>query len=355
MNYNVYSMNFKVSVIMPVFNSDKYLRESIDSTIHQTFSNFELIIINDGSEDDSEKIIKSFADARIRYIKHPENKGLIYTRNEALRLSNGQYIAFLDSDDIAIPQRIERQVAFLESNPDFGMVGSWVKTIDENGIVINNCIKHTAKPEVIPVILLFKNYFTTSSVMVRKSCLPDAPFDQDFPIAEDYNLWIKIAERSKVWNLQEVLTCYRLHNENIHKQLYQKMRELDMLQLTRQLSKFKINFAEEEYQIFFLIGKLDYLEEHDLFFKTEFEFIDRTFNKLIKANLEVGKFDPKIFFDYLNSLWSQFFITLFRYNVRLFFSIVNSAFYRNLSIKIKVKFIFKCLIHFSKQTSNDLR
>ena len=114
-----------VTVLMPVYNGEMYLREAIDSILHQTFTDFEFLIINDGSTDNSETIILSYDDSRIRYEKNDSNLKLIATLNKGIELAKGKYIVRMDADDISIPDRIEKQVAFLEKNPDVGICGSW--------------------------------------------------------------------------------------------------------------------------------------------------------------------------------------------------------------------------------------
>ena len=335
-----------VSVIMPVYNSSRFLDTAIQSILNQTFTQFELIITNDGSTDDSLSIIKNYNDNRIRLINHEINKGLIFTRNEAVATAKGKYIALLDSDDIALPERFEKQVAFLELNPKFGLLGTWIKTIDEFGNVLKDSIQYPAKPEEIPVILLFKNYFTASSVMVLRSAVPETPFEPEFPIAEDYNVWIRIAETYKVWNLPEVLTCYRVHSNNIHIRLDKKMLELEMLQLSKQLSKFQADFTEKEKEFFFLIGKTDYAEEYFAFLNTDIVFADKCFEKLISVNNLSGRYDKEVFFEFLKKRWSQLFVSIQKYNMTLFKNLRHSVFFRNLTQLVRIKFLIKCLIKF---------
>jgi len=341
-------MTPSVSVLIPVFNGGKYLETAIKSILAQTFTDFEILITDDGSTDDSLSIINKIKDSRIKCIVHEKNMGLIYTRNEAFQLAKGTYIAFLDSDDIAIPTRFKKQVTFLENNPDFGMIGTWISVIDGKGEIVNNCIAFPATPMEIPIILLFKNYFTTSSVMIRKSCLPDNPFDPEFYIAEDYNVWLKIAEKYNVWNLPEVLTNYRIHEDNIHKKLSQKMRDMDMLQLSKQLSKFNVGFTEEEKWFLFVIGKIDYPEEYAIFLSYDFVFADSSLNKLLEANDLTHNYQRDIIFDYFFKLWMQLFVSIARYDMKLFHEIRFSAFYRKISLKKKLKFFIKCLMNLDK-------
>lgn len=338
-----------VSVVMPVYNSSLFLDESIQSILNQTFENFELLLTDDGSTDDSLEKIKQYSDSRIRLIVHEKNMGLIFTRNEAVKQAKGKYIAFLDSDDIAIPERLEKQVAFLEKNADFGMIGGWVKTIDEKGIITDNTFIYTAKPEEIPIILIFNNYFGTSSVMLRKSCLPENPFEKEFPVAEDYNLWIRIAENYKVGNLQEFLIHYRMHGGNISQVRKEKMIEMDYLQLSKQLLKFDTEFKNEEFAFLYLIGKTHLENEAQAFFKTDFLLADNCLNKIIKGNYRTKRYDKDLLFKFLNKYWFQLFTKISVFNWNLLHNSQRSVFFKNLSVIEQTKFIIKCFILFKKK------
>lgn len=125
--------NPEISVILPVYNAEKYIRNSIESILHQSFKDFELIIINDGSIDNSGAIISSFNDVRIHYYTNDTNLGLIKTLNKSINLSKGRYIARMDADDICMPNRFEKQVAFMESHPSVVLCGTWAKIIDDQG------------------------------------------------------------------------------------------------------------------------------------------------------------------------------------------------------------------------------
>ena len=119
-----------VSVAMPAYNSEEYVKQAIDSVLAQTFSDFELIIVNDGSSDRSKEIILSYTDERIRYLENEKNLGIVKTRNRCIANAAGKYIAVLDNDDIALPFRLEEQVRFLEANSDYGVCGSFYRIID---------------------------------------------------------------------------------------------------------------------------------------------------------------------------------------------------------------------------------
>ncbi len=196
---------------MPVYNAGKYLQEAITSVLDQEFKDFEFIIVDDGSTDFSLAIIKSFDDDRIRVHKNHQNKGIVYSRNKGIELSHGKYIGMMDADDVALPDKFKKQIAFLDKNPDFGMIGSWAKLIDEYGLVLKENWKLNAKPDKIPGIMLFMNYFVQSAVVFRKEMLPRYAYKEGYEIVEDYKLWLDILKRGKAWNLPEYLLHYRIH------------------------------------------------------------------------------------------------------------------------------------------------
>ncbi len=141
------SENPKVSVIMSVYNGDKYLREAIESILNQTFTDFEFIIVNDGSTDNSLEIIESYDDERIKTINNKKNIGLTKSLNKALKFAKGKYIARQDADDVSLPNRFEKQVEYLDSHPEVALVGTSVYLIDENGKIIGKRIAF-AKPRI---------------------------------------------------------------------------------------------------------------------------------------------------------------------------------------------------------------
>lgn len=196
---------------MPVFNAGRYVALTVKSLLEQSYRDFELIIVNDGSEDNSEEIISTFRDSRIRLINNPGNKGIVYSRNRGLTEAGGKYIAPFDADDIARKDKFEKQIAFLEKNPDFGMIGSWVLLIDENGKQLRKKWKLNAPPGRIPSILLFRNYFAQPAVVIRKEAIPENGYVQGYDIGEDYMMWLEIAGKFKTWNYPDYLLKCRIY------------------------------------------------------------------------------------------------------------------------------------------------
>jgi hypothetical protein len=204
-----------LSIIMPVFNAGRYVGDAIQSILNQTFAGFELILVDDASTDGSTEIAGAFRDDRIRILSNEQNRGIAFSRNRGLQEARGRYIAAFDADDVAMPAKFEKQVRFLESNPSFGMVGSWAGKIDQNGQVLPGKWKLRAKPSSIPSILLFRNYFCHSAVVMKREAIPAGGYDTRFRINEDYNMWIQIARQWKVWNLPAYLVHYRVHPAGI--------------------------------------------------------------------------------------------------------------------------------------------
>lgn len=203
-----------VTVLMPVFNGMEYLAEAINSILQQSFKNFELLIINDGSTDGSIDLIKSFTDTRIRIIQNEKNYGLVYTRNRGLKEARGKYIAMLDCDDLALSNRLSLQVNFLNQNPNYGLVGSQILMIDAGGQQVGK-EDYNAHSDLIPSILFFNNYLAQSSVMIRQDLIKNYEYQKEYPPAEDYDLWVRLSRVTKIKILQKPLVKYRLHTNNV--------------------------------------------------------------------------------------------------------------------------------------------
>ncbi len=203
----------KISVVMPVYNTkEEWLREAIESILNQTYSDFEFIIINDGSENGTEDVILSYKDKRIKYIKNEENLGIARSRNKANKLAQGEYIAIMDSDDIALPERFEKQVKFLDNNPEVSVLGTWFEFFPEAKIV-----EH---PQNLRYLDILKGCFVGHpTVMLKKKDFEkyDIKYKKDFICAHDYELWSNAVRYLKFHNLPEILLKYRWHGNNISK------------------------------------------------------------------------------------------------------------------------------------------
>ena len=201
----------QISVILPTLNNEKTILDAVNSILGQSYPFFELIVVNDGSSDGTKRILDSIDDPRFKLIENSKNLGIPLSRNKAIAMSVGRYIACHDADDISMPDRFEKQFNYMESHPDIAILGSGRKTIDEHGKVINL----RQLPETPSFTDLLKsNCFVHGSVMIRRNVLDDVGFyNEDFRYTLDYELWLRIAQTGsyKMHNLQECLYGQRVH------------------------------------------------------------------------------------------------------------------------------------------------
>lgn len=209
-----------ISVIMPVFNEEKYLSHAISSILNQSFSDFELIIINDGSTDNSLNIMNSFSDSRIRIIDQ-NNQGISSCLNKGISESRGDFIARMDADDISRYDRLKIQYEFFKNHPDYGIVGSAVNVIDTDG---KRWGKQTFISSDVGIrwLCLTQSPFVHPSVMIRKECLVNNHLAySELKYVEDYDLWIKLLVHTKGFVIDQTLLDYRVHKFNITKIYHQ--------------------------------------------------------------------------------------------------------------------------------------
>ena len=199
-----------LSVILPVYNGGQYLHAAISSILMQTYSDFEVIVINDGSLDDSGLTVHSFNDSRIRYIEQT-NQGLAATLNRGIDLAHGVYVARQDQDDISQPDRLAKQVAYMQAHPECGLLGTWAQIMEIEKLS-DRFHRHPTDPGELRYHLLFNNPFVHSSVMLRKSVLDQIggySTDPERQPPEDYELWSRISRVAEVSNIPESLLIYR--------------------------------------------------------------------------------------------------------------------------------------------------
>ncbi len=202
--------NPAVSVVLPVYNCPQYVDEAINSIFAQTFDDFELIVIDDGSTDETPLLLRKYTDRRMTLIRQ-ENRGLAATLNRGIELSKGRYVARQDQDDASFPQRFAKQVAFLDQHPECGIVGTWAEIWRERAMT-KRIHRHASDNSTLKFELLFNNPFVHSSVMIRKSALDHIggySTDKDRQPPEDYELWSRISRKFDVANIPEVLHRYR--------------------------------------------------------------------------------------------------------------------------------------------------
>lgn len=201
---------------MSVYSGERYLRDSVESILNQSFSDFEFIIVDDGSTDSSSEILESYAaqDERLRLLRNASNLGLTRSLNKGLELACGEYVARQDADDISLPERFMSQVRFLGEHPEIGVVGSWITNIDETGQ--RDVCKTPTSSALIGWTLLFSNCMAHPSIMFRRSLVRDGVFYRpEITYGQDYDLWARISSKTKLANLPECLVFRRKHQRAI--------------------------------------------------------------------------------------------------------------------------------------------
>lgn len=260
-----------ISVILPAYNAEEHIYNAAQSILRQSCSDFELIIINDGSEDNSEKIIDDIKDTRVIKIYHKKNQGLISTLNEGIDISKGKFIARMDSDDISLPQRFNHQINYMNRNPEVGICSTWFKIKYTKSYSYK---KEETNPEKVKCKLLFSCPIAHPAVLLRKNILMQRRdyYSMDFPHAEDYELWTRLCEITKISNVPRVLFEYRVSEEQVsnkHKDIQRKSIIkaqkilLSKINLVPDESESRINeaifFQEFEYSTAFALSAENWL------------------------------------------------------------------------------------------------
>ncbi|MBU5614581.1 glycosyltransferase family 2 protein [Geomonas azotofigens] len=203
-----------ISVVMSVYNGERYVGEAVDSVLSQSRTDFELIVVDDGSTDGTAAILASYTDPRLRVIRH-DNQGLTRSLNLAVAQARGKYVARQDADDRSLPERLAIQTDFLDAHPEIALVGSAVKVISSQGVELAT-FRHPTEPAEIAATLRSYNCFWHGSIMFRRdSFLELGGYDERFVTAQDYDMWLRFSERHQLANLPEPLYAYRFTVESV--------------------------------------------------------------------------------------------------------------------------------------------
>ncbi len=203
----------RVSVVMSVYNGERYVGESIDSILGQTFRDFEFVIVDDGSVDDTPAVLERYHDPRIKVYRQP-NRGQSSALNQGIRNASGWFIARMDADDISLPERLEREVRFLEAHSEIGLVGTWCIKVDA-GTGKERLQSLPEDDAAIRRFLRVDNPFIHSSVMVRRSVFDMVGLYDERFIWQDYDLWVRISKHFRMANIGEPLVIRRKHSASL--------------------------------------------------------------------------------------------------------------------------------------------
>ena len=235
----------KVTVLMPVYNAVEFIREAVDSILKQSFSDFKFLIIDDGSTDGSQSIIRSYDDSRIRLVQNEKNIGVAATLNRGLDLALGEYVARMDADDICTPERLQKQVNFLTKHPDVGVCGSWVWSFNEKKKYI---FRYPVEQDCVRSFLLFANPCSHPSVMMRLGMIRKygLQYDPDYKAAQDYDLWRRCTDYFQIDNIPEPLVYLRRNEGGITWGKFELSNKMTLQILKIMLEKLGCSPLEEE-------------------------------------------------------------------------------------------------------------
>ncbi|MCX5829833.1 MAG: glycosyltransferase family 2 protein [Deltaproteobacteria bacterium] len=290
----------KVTVLMPVYNGEKYLREAIESIRGQTFTDFEFLIINDGSTDESANIIASYNDSRIRLVHNNKNLKLVATLNRGIDLAEGEYIARMDCDDISLPERLSKQVRFMDTHREVGICGTWVRFFGEEN---DRLWCPPTDANEIKCTSFFTNALAHPSVMMRKSQMKEHNLYYDpkyIHILEDFELWHRCSFFFPLSNVPEILLNYRVSSTSFSHSV-NEVRALNLGNIYRNnMRLIGIEASEEEVSLLISIFWGGKVQGKDFAIRVE-----KILLKLNEMN-KVKKIYPEdIFFGTISKTWSS--------------------------------------------------
>lgn len=287
----------KITVLLPVYNSEGYIKQAIESILHQTLANFEFLIIDDGSTDNSMAVIKSIQDKRIKILQNEKNIGLIQTLNIGLRSASGQYIARMDQDDISMPDRLLKQSKFLDSHPDVAVCGCWVKNFGSN----QGFGKLPSDAEEIAIMLLFENAIAHPASMIRKSAIHGISYRDEYIHAEDYDLWARLSLSWRLYNIPEILLKYRVHKQQISQVNSFAQKDTAIKIKATLLENLGAHPTSDDLATHILVTSYGTRLQ-----KKSLDDVEKWLMKLILVNKESGKFDQQKFSQIVERYWKIF-------------------------------------------------
>lgn len=287
----------KITVFMAAYNASAYIEDSIASILNQTFGDFELLIVNDGSTDHSVEIIESFTDKRIRLIHNGENRGLVFTRNQLLKEARGTYIAILDSDDISFPDRLQFQYDFMTGHPQIALCGGHALLIDEHGVGLDDKFI-VPFHEQLNMVLLFQNPFINSATIFKSAVLKELNGYREYAPAEDFELFFRISEKYQIANIDKVLIKYRIHHSNTSSVQAEKLHESELKIITDMQRSLGMPYDEHLLLIHFSIFSRQF-QQHS------FSAYLSLFKAMKAANRSSNRFPEDSFDAFLFNKWYE--------------------------------------------------
>jgi len=235
----------ETTVLIPTYNCGKFIKATLESILSQTYQDYEILIIDDGSTDNTFETLNMFSDQRIIYLKNDKNLGIVKSLNKGVKKARGKFIARMDADDLMVGNRLYDQIAFLKKEPAYGIVGSWYRITDEKGNLLQS-LKTQESHDCIKLGLLFRNQFAHPSITMRTELVKQLKYKEDFIYTEDYDLWCRMAQVTKLANLPSYHLLYRWHSNNTCNKRQNELKRNVVKLLSRELNRYHIDHGKEE-------------------------------------------------------------------------------------------------------------
>ena len=350
------STSLKVTVQIPVYNGEKYLKECLESILNQSFTDFECLIIDDGSSDGSAAVIESFRDPRVRFVRNERNMGISLTRNRGFDLARGEYIALMDCDDVCPPERLARQVAFMDAHPEVGICGSWVQEMYPDGQMIKEQLRRYPQDDApIRRMMMQDCPLWNPSLMLRKSMVRQHRlyYNPDFKLGEDFDLVVRAAAVTQLANIPEALLYYRRHENQIStRRTFEAHRNANLL---------RMNLIAKEAGKHLPGATLDVLDGTNLGSLTAAGY----FEKMLRVDELLARLnDPadaeksaayKQLNHYLSLIWFTSLRLLPRYEMSTYAVLRQSSFFKTLPLRSRLLFRVKSALGLKQDWMSELR
>lgn len=329
-----------VTVLLPAYNAVPHLQEAIESILEQSFTDYEFLIINDGSTDGSEDIILNFQDDRILYVKNHANLGLVETLNRGIELARGKYIARMDADDRSLPERLSKQVAFMEENPNVAVCGTWFDQMISGKIKLGG--RYKSNNAEIKQKHLYQIQICHGSTIIRTEILinHNLRYSTDFIHAEDYDLFDRIGIISEIRNIPEVLYLVRIHENRVSTN-FQKVQVENSFRVRKRIfGRLNLNVCQRDMELY-----TDLMHQNYERLKQHSESVLELLNSMYLGNLSTGEFDRVLFKKHIHNTWLHFnlnVISRMSFDQRLYYRLRLSSHFR-LGLKNRLKLIIRAI------------
>lgn len=294
--------NPRVTVFIPAYNRADYIELAIDSILQQDFTDFEVLVVDDGSTDATPELVAAYEDPRVRLERNTYNSGIPATRNRGLTEARGEFIALLDSDDYSYPFRLRRQVDYLTRNPHVAQVGGWCTLMDPQARLLRRVRRQPTRPEDVDVHLLFHCSLINRTIMARTAILREFGYDESFPRCQDYDLHARLAEHHAMANLPSILVCGREHDGRFTRTTTDLGRDRKMAIQQRLLDALGVRYHQDDLLLHFALSQWP---DDDLPPASEYlQWAEHWLTGLVQANFRRERYDRRAMSRAVALIWA---------------------------------------------------